>query len=90
MATNSQGVDAQVFSTYAEAVQMIVREPLAEFEGEFDVDAIAAEAIEWHTEYAQVNGETVEWLPGNGYCSALDDDPDTFWRLAFDHEVTTS
>ena len=85
--TNTQGIEVQLFSTHDEAVQMIVREPLAEFEGDFDVDAIADAAIEWHTEYVERDGQTVEWLPGNGFCSALDDDPDTFWRLAFDHQI---
>ena len=51
------------------------------------MDAIADAAIEWHTEYVERDGQTVEWLPGNGFCSALDDDPDTFWRLAFDRQI---
>ena len=86
--TNSQGIETRVFSTYAEAVQMLITEALAEFEGDFDVDAIADECIEWHTEYIERDGETVEWLPANGYCWSQDDDPDTFWRVAFAHEIT--
>lgn len=87
---NSAGVETTVYPTYAEALHAVVREPLAEFEDDFDVDAIAGEVIEWHTEYIERDGKTFEWLPLNGYCSALSDDPDDFWRLVCRHEITSN
>lgn len=91
--TNSRGVEVRVYSTRAEAVNMEVVEPLAagldagEEPGDlFDVEAIAERVVEWHTEWADWHGQDVEWLPLNGFCSSLSDDPDEFWTVVADHQ----
>ncbi len=47
----------------------------------FDVEAIANQVIEWHTELRWRNGRWQEWLPAAGFCSALGDDPAEFWEV---------
>lgn len=91
--TNSHGVRVQVYSTWAEAVNMEVVEPLAATldGGEnpadlYDVEAIAERVLEWHTEWVERDGEQVEWLPLNGFCNSLSDDPDEFWTVVADHQ----
>lgn len=73
----------KVYSSFADAVNMEIVEPIAagldadeDARDLFDVDAIADELIEWHTEYVERGGELVEWLPGNGYRLTLGSDPD--------------
>ena len=73
-------------NTRPEAVNTI-RETLGTYTDDYDIDAIAAELIAWHTCYTERNGETVEWLPGNGYYiqQFADDvereDYQSFWEL---------
>lgn len=88
MATNSRGIKVAVYSTRAEAEQREIVEPIqAGLEpGEdatrmFNIEAIAEQVIEWHTETRWRNGREQEWLPGCGFCSALGDDPSEFWQL---------
>lgn len=95
MAINSRGTNVHVFATYNDAVQALIIDPIqAGLEpGEdarqlFVIDLIADECIEWHTEHRTDHaGQEVEWLPGCGWCSALGDDPQEFWNIAWAHKV---
>lgn len=85
--------DEPLYSTRPEAVHAI-REILGSYAGDFDVDAIADELVEWHACYIERDGETVEWLPGNGFYiqQFADDaergDAESFWELVASHDVS--
>ncbi len=88
MALNTRCVEVNVYSTRAEAEQRLIVEPIQAGldPGEdatelFDVEAIANQVIEWHTELRWRNGRWQEWLPAAGFCSALGDDPAEFWEV---------
>ena len=84
-----------LYSTRPEAVH-VIREILGSYVDDFDVEAIAAELIEWHTCYTERNGQTIEWLPGNGfYVQQFADDVErgdaqSFWELVASHDVSDS
>lgn len=93
--TNSAGSEVRVYATYTDALYSEVLEPLhtdPDAEGGiaidrvYDVQAIAADVLEWHTEYVERGGKTSEWLPSNGYCYALDtEDTGAFWGVVAKH-----
>ena len=83
--------DEQLYSTRPEAAN-VIRETIGiPYADDYDVDAIANELIAWHTCYIERNGETVEWLPGNGYyIQQIADDVEqedfqSFWELVVRH-----
>ena len=82
--------DEQLYSTRPEAVN-VIRETIGSYADDYDVDAIANELIAWRTCYIERNGETVEWLPGNGYyIQQIADDVEqedfqSFWELVVRH-----
>lgn len=84
--------DETVYSTRDEAVNSL-RDTIGADADDFDLDAIADELVEWHTCHTERDGETVEWLPGNGYyirqfaADVEHGDSELFWELVASHRI---
>lgn len=89
---NTAGIEVTAYSTWDEAVQALVIEPLGEYADEFDVDAIAEEVIEAVDRYVTRGGKRFQTF--HGYAYGLADDADNnyvdFWAIVEKHALSLS
>ena len=90
--TNSQGASVNVYATWADAVYYEIASVIeagGASRDEFDLDAIAAEILEWHDEMiTDSNGDPAIWMPATGYCCNIGPDDDyTFWATVEAHAL---